>query len=213
MRKFFDLNSPMMRMLSNLCDWILLNILTVVFSLPIITVGAATTAMYYCVGKQRRGEDNVFRDFWHGFKSNFWQSTGLWLLILVVTYVLGVSITTCFTFDVPGFKMIGYIVIAVAVVMAMIASWAFPLLSRFENTVMETIRNAFICVLTNFFRSLLMVIVLALPTVMLIWSGPQIVIYLVVIWYALAANFNMWLIRKPFKHLEDSSAENYGEPL
>ena len=212
MNKLFDLNSPMMRMLSGLCDWILLNLLTVVFSLPIITAGAATTAMYYCVGKQRRGEEKVFRDFWHAFKTNFWQATGMWLLFLVLIWILGISIITCFTFTSPGFTVIGYIAIAVAVLVLMVFSWSFALLSRFENTVIETIRNGFICVLSNFFRSLMMALVNALPLLLFLILGPQIVIYLVTIWYAMAASYNMWLIRKPFKHLEESSAENYGEP-
>ena len=210
MASVFNLNSPLMRMLSNLWDWIVLNILTVVFSLPIITIGASTTAMYYCVGKQRRGEDSILKDFWHAFKSNFWSSTGLWVICLVVGYILGVSIITCFTFISPGFKVLGYINIGVAVLFLMVASWSFALLSRFENTVFETLRNAFICVLSNFWRSLMMAIVNALPTLLFFWMGPQIVIYLAVIWYAMAANYNMWLIRKPFKHLEESSEANYG---
>ena len=210
MASIFNINSPMMRMLSNLWDWIVLNLLTVLFSLPIVTVGAATTAMYYCVGKQRRGEDRVVKDFWHAFKSNFWKATGMWLLFVVIGWILGISISTCFFLNpTPGFKAIGCVSIGVAVLLLMVANWSFALLSRFENTAMETIRNAFICVLSNFFRSLLMAIVCALPTLLFFLLGPQIVVYLVLIWYSLAANYNMWLIRKPFKHLEESSMNNY----
>lgn len=205
MASIFNINSPMMRMLSNLWDWILLNLLTVLFSLPIITAGAATTAMYYCVGKQRRGEDSVLKDFWHSFKANFWPATGMWLLFVLIGWVLGISVFACFRFPSPGFKIIGYIDLAVIALFLMITSWSFALLSRFENTVGETIRNAFICVLSNFFRSLMMAVVNILPLLLLFLLGPQIVIYLATIWYALAANYNMWLIRKPFKHLEDSS--------
>ena len=205
MASIFNLNSPIMRMLSNLWDWIVLNLLTVLFSLPIVTIGAATTAMYYCVGKQRRGEDKVARDFWHAFKQNFWKSTAMWLIFVLIGWILGISLISCFTFPSPGFKMIGYIDIGVITLFLMVTSWSFALLSRFENTVMETIRNAFICVLSNFWRSLMMAIVNALPALLFFLLGPQIVIYLAAIWYAMAANYNMWLIRKPFKHLEESS--------
>ncbi len=205
MASIFNINSPMMRMLSNLWDWIVLNLLTVLFSLPVVTIGAATTAMYYCVGKQRRGEDSVLKDFWHSFKANFWQSTAMWLIFVVVGWILGISIVASFTFQSPGFKVIGCIAIGVAVLVVAVGSWAFALMSRFENTVRETITNAFICVLSNFFRSLMMVFVNILPLALFLLLGPQIVIYLAAIWYALAANYNMWLIRKPFKHLEESS--------
>ena len=212
MASIFNINSPMMRMLSGLWDWIFLNLLTVLFSLPIVTIGAATTAMYYCVGKQRRGEDRLFRDFWFAFKTNFKQATIIWLIFAAIVYILVCSIYASFLLfkaGQTGFMFIGCITILVALLFVMTASWAFPLLARFENTVMETIRNAFICVLSHFFRSLMMAIVNLLPALLMFLIGPQITIYLVAIWFSLAANYNMWLIRKPFKHLEESSEKNY----
>ncbi len=205
MASIFNINSPMMRMLSNLWDWIVLNLLTVLFSLPIITVGAATTAMYYCVGKQRRGEDSVVKDFWHSFKANFWPATGMWLIFVVAVWILGMSIFSCIQNPSPGFKVIGCISGCVTLLFVAVASWSFALLSRFENTIRETITNAIICVLTNFWRSLMIALVNLLPLLLFFLLGPQIVIYLATIWYAMAANYNMWLIRKPFKHLEESS--------
>ena len=210
MGKLFNINSPMMQMLSKLFNWIFLNLLVVLFSLPVITIGASTTAMYYCIAKQQAGEDKLVRDFWHGFKTSFWKATGMWLIVLVIGWILGISIITCYTFPSPGFRVIGIIVACVIVLFLMVVSWAFILMARFENTIGEHLRNAFICTLTFFFRSLFIAFINALPVLIISMLGFGNMIYLVAIWYAMAGNYIYWLLRKPIKHLEDSSIANHG---
>ena len=210
MRKLFNLDSPMMRFLGGVCDWILLNMMTVLFSLPVFTIGAATTAMYYCIDKQRRGEDNLFFDFWHAFKSNFKQATGMWLIFLGIGYVIMTSIMSAFTVDAPGFKVIGCISIGVMVFFAMVVSWAFILLSMFENTVKNTIRNALICAMANFFKTLLVAVVNLLPLAVFVLLPNvfmEAIVYLVLIWYTAIANYVMWILRKPINKLVDTSIE------
>ena len=219
MSKLFNINSPMMQMMSKLFNWIVLNLLVVIFSLPVITIGASTTAMYYCVGKQQRGEDKLLRDFWKGFKTNFWKATGLWLIIVAIGWILGISFWVCLGDNLnsklnvgitgPGFDAIGIVVCIVIALFIMVASWSFVLMSRFENTIGEHLRNAYICVLTHFLRSLLIAFVNVLPILIILITGMGNIIYLVAIWYAMAGNYIYWLLRKPMKHLEESSMENH----
>lgn len=211
MRKLFNLDSPMMRFLAGVCDWILLNMMTVIFSIPIFTIGAATTAMYYCVDKQRRGEDNLFQDFWHAFKTNFKQATGMWMIFLGIGLVIMYSIMCSFAIDAPGFKVIGCISIGVMVFLAMVITWAFILLSMFENTVKMTIQNALICAMANFFKTLFAAVVNLLPLVVF-FCLPNVfleaIVYLALIWYTAVANYVMWLLKKPINKLVDTSIEH-----
>ena len=71
---------------------IALNLLWIVCSLPIITAGASTTALYYCTLKLHKdGDIRVFHDFFKSFKQNFKQSTLIWILMAAVGATLGVN--------------------------------------------------------------------------------------------------------------------------
>ena len=68
---------------------IALNLLWIVCSLPVITAGASTTALYYCTLKLHKdGDIRVFHDFFKSFKQNFKQSTLIWILMAAVAVFL-----------------------------------------------------------------------------------------------------------------------------
>ena len=46
MSSFFSMDSPVMRFLSRVCDLIILNLLAIVCSIPIVTIGAYITAVF-----------------------------------------------------------------------------------------------------------------------------------------------------------------------
>ena len=69
---------------------IALNLLWIVCSLPVITAGASTTALYYCTLKLHKdGDIRVFHDFFKSFKQNFKQSTLIWILMAAVAVLYG----------------------------------------------------------------------------------------------------------------------------
>lgn len=91
MGRFFDLESPLMRVLNRVADLMILNLLMVVCCIPIITTGAAVTAMHYVLLKMVRGEEGyLIRGFFKSFKANFKQATLIWLIMLVVIAVISV---------------------------------------------------------------------------------------------------------------------------
>lgn len=210
MRKLFDLNSPMMRFLAGVCDWILLNMMTIVFSLPVFTIGAATTAMYYCVDKQRKEEDSLFKDFWHSFKSNFKQATGMWMIFLGIGIVILYSIMCSFWVDTPGFKVLGIISCGVMILLSMVATWSFILLSMFENTVKQILSNALICAMANLPKTFLAGLINILPLAVFFFLPNvflEAIVYLALIWFTAVANYIMWLFKKPIAKLVDTSIE------
>ena len=85
----FNINNGFFRAIGRIIDVCWLNILWVLTSLPIITIGASTTALYYTSMKMIRNEAGyVSSDFFRSFKDNFKQSTIIWLLLLLVTMIL-----------------------------------------------------------------------------------------------------------------------------
>ena len=61
MRRLLDINNPIMRFLTAMFDLMALSVLWVVFSLPIFTMGAASTALYSAAYHHvRKGEDYLW---------------------------------------------------------------------------------------------------------------------------------------------------------
>lgn len=85
----FNYDNPVWRFVGKLGDLILLNILWIICSIPIFTIGASTTAVYYVTLKLVRDDDGyTIKSFFRSFKENFKQATALWLMFLVTGLVL-----------------------------------------------------------------------------------------------------------------------------
>ena len=161
--KFFSYDGPIMSFLSKVADLLLLNLLTLVFSIPLITIGAATTAAQYTALKIHREEGHVLSNFWRSFKMNLKQSTVLWLIFVAYCFVTIMVYTGYGKMD-GGISSAGRgILIVTGMYVAILYVWVFPLQSKFVNTIRATLKNAFFMSFRYFFRSLLMVIFNALP--------------------------------------------------
>ncbi len=88
--RFFSYESRFSQLLMKLSCSCLLNILWFICSLPIFTIGASTTALYYASLKVIRDEEShAWQLFFHSFKENFKQATQLWLILLGAGLFLG----------------------------------------------------------------------------------------------------------------------------
>ena len=89
MDKFFNSDSGVMRALSKIFDMGLLTLIYLVFCIPVVTAGAATTSLYYVSAKVlRHNRSYVWREFWSCFKSGFVQSTIVWVVTAVIAVLL-----------------------------------------------------------------------------------------------------------------------------
>ena len=93
MNRLFGMDSPLMVALMKIGDLLCLSVLWLVFSLPIFTIGASSTALYaavfYCL---RRNEAGVWKHFWKAFRENFKRSTLAWLIELAVLAVFSLDV-------------------------------------------------------------------------------------------------------------------------
>ena len=77
----FAQEGKLARFLNRLGDLIWLNVLTMVFCIPVVTAGAAVTAMYQVSLRMVKNEEGkIGASFLQGFKENFRQSTLIWLI-------------------------------------------------------------------------------------------------------------------------------------
>ena len=86
------IDNPIMRGMGRLADFIILNLLWVVCSIPIITIGASTTALYTVMMKLVKNEEGyIAKGFLKAFKENFKQSTIMWIIFLLISIVFVVD--------------------------------------------------------------------------------------------------------------------------
>ena len=206
MGKIFDLESPIMRFLGRLGDLMVLNILAIFMCLPVFTIGAVFTAMNSIMLKMVRHEEGyVIKPYFKAFKENFVQATLTWLICLVVLGVLGADIYLTTQSDLLPQGMLYAVVVAAALIL-MVILYIFPLLSRFNNTILGTIRNAVALAVGMLPRSLAMIAVWAVP-VAIFMLIPN--LYSVLVLFGLSApTYVCTMIYSPvFKKLEGTAAQ------
>ena len=87
--QIFNPDSEVMEFLSKVADFIIINLLCFLCSIPIFTIGAAFTAKYYVSMKIVRGEEpSATKSYFKSFKENFKQITAVWLIFLIVYAIL-----------------------------------------------------------------------------------------------------------------------------
>lgn len=129
-----------------------LNVLWLICCLPIVTIGASTTALYYTSFKIAKDEGSFITTmFFRSFKQNFKQATVIWLIMLAAGLLIGGDIfllsrlraTSTGTLAVVWTLLLA-IVIAAAVAYAIELAYIFPLLSIASNTTPSMFKNAFL---------------------------------------------------------------------
>ncbi|MDE7274886.1 MAG: DUF624 domain-containing protein [Lachnospiraceae bacterium] len=145
MRDVFRIEGPVMNFITKITYSACLNILWLVCCLPIVTVGASTTALFYVTLKVARNEEgSLTKAFFHSFRANFRQSTIIWLILLAAGIVLGFDgyIFYHMRFE-NAFWTIATAVFLIAVAAyAIILMYIFPLLARFDNTIGAMFKNS-----------------------------------------------------------------------
>ena len=85
MKQWFGPEGLLQTVFEKIWNLTVLNFCFVVSCLPVLTVGAAMTALSSVnLRMLRKEEGNVFRDYWAAFRQNFAPSTKIWLVLLAV---------------------------------------------------------------------------------------------------------------------------------
>lgn len=200
----FKLDSPFMNFLNKVCDIMILNILVLVFSLPVFTAGAAITAAYYMSYKMVRNEESyITKGFFKAFKENFKQSTIMWLIVLAIAAVLygDYKILTESGIEFQSWLVIALITVTVILMMGF--SFLFPMQARFSNTIKNTMKNSFLMALSHLPSAFIFVLSYAVPVVLLYFI-PRAAPAIVLLVFGALPYFKSFLFLKIFKKYEDN---------
>lgn len=202
MGKIFDLDSPIMRFLSRMADLMILNLVMTVCCMPIITIGASVTAMHYVMLKIVRGEEGyIVKDFFKSFKLNFKQATIIWLIMLVMIFIFVGDYLIVNYSGIEFPQGMGLILTVVAVLIFIVSTYIFPVLSRFDNTVKNTIKNGCMMSIMAAPKAVLMALLTVSPVILALIT-PQILPLVLLFGIALPGFLSAKLYSGTFRKFE-----------
>ena len=195
----FGIDSKFYEVVSKIADLVILNLIFVLCSLPIITIGASTTALYGVTKKMAGNREGyIFRNFFQLFKENFRQSTVMWIILLVAAmiptidlYIINSLKKTVMTTALKG------LMLAAALTILFIFLYAMALQSTFENTVKNTLKNALLMGIGHFPWTLII-----LPIILIVLLGKtagSVVYVMLFIGFAVLAYLNSYIFNHIFK--------------
>ena len=203
MSKFFNPDGPLMRFMTKLADLMILNILFLVTSLPVVTVGAAWTALSYVTLKMVRDEEGaIVRSYFRAFRQNFRQATVLWLGVLAIGAVLVLDFRVLSGAEAAwaGFLRLALGLLAAALVM--ILQYLFPVLARFDASLKDTLKNAALLALAHLPKTALMTAAAVGAAVISLWNSLTVSVAVLVwlmIGFAAMAFGNAGILAKIFE--------------
>lgn len=209
MGNIFNLDSKLMQTMNKFADIMILNVLTLICCIPIITIGPAITAMHYVLLKLYRNEDGyLLRNYFKSFKENFIQSMILGLIYIVIAVILVIDIW--YIRNAANVNMVIEIVVVVAAVLSAFSYvWVFPMQCRYENKIRTTVKNSFIVGALNFTKSIMMILISFAPILVLMWNAAVPVVFLLGI--ALPGYVQAMLYSKVFDKMEGIERTSDGE--
>lgn len=178
--KFFSVESPLYKFMQSLWDILKLNFMWIIFCIPIVTIGGSTIAAFSVLLRMSEDQEgNVIKDFWKAFKENWKQGILIGLLPPICFEAvfldfqlynavenggLGILIVGCFSAYIFIFCLI----------------YVFPLLARYDNTVINSIKNSFRIGMKFFGRTFLLLAIIAVEVLIIFWNTTTMFIGLLI---------------------------------
>lgn len=211
MGSLFNLDNPIMVFLGKVADLIILNIVALICCIPIVTAGASLTGMYYVTLKMVKKEEGyIIKGFFKSFKENFKQATIIWLIALVLGIVFSADIYILNNTQASFTKYLYIAVCAVGIFYLFTVLYVFPVLSRFDNTIKNTIKNSFLMSVLSAPKTILMVLIQLIPLAA-VWFIPAATPIVFMLGMSLPAYLCSMLFVGIFKKFEPSEEEDGGE--
>ncbi|MCI8269667.1 MAG: YesL family protein [Lachnospiraceae bacterium] len=182
---------------------IALNLLWMISCIPVITIGASTTALFYCTLKLHKDKDiSTWKFFWKSFRSNFLQSTAIWILLLVAGALLWLERIAIGTMP-QGMKQIfTYVLAAAGLFLLLISLYIFPTVASFENKLLKLLGHTLYFIFRQPGYAVAIAAITCLPMYFTLVDAELFPVYLFV-WllcgFSLTAYVDSWFLWRLFR--------------
>lgn len=208
MDNLFSLDNKFFEILGKIADIVILNVLCIISCLPIITIGSSITATYSVTMKMIKDEETyIVKDFIKRFKENFKASTIIWSIMLIIGAVLAFDFyISKLILNESISNVLQLVFTMITIIYIFTLSYVFPIQSKFENTIRNTMINSIFISIQNL-PCTIIIVVLNLSPLLLIslfinyWG--QIIFFYTVIGFGIITYVNSIFFEKIFNKLID----------
>ncbi|GHU55533.1 hypothetical protein AGMMS49975_17460 [Clostridia bacterium] len=205
MDKIFGYNGYVYRFGNALWEIIVFSFLWTIFSIPIVTCGAATTALYYVA--TRRISDRggyIFRDFLKSFKDNFKQATKIWCVILVAAVILCADVYLLIYTDVMGISLgMKQLLLGIQIFflfeVAANTLYIFPVMARFDMDTKTVIKTSAFMAHRHLHITISLLLMFAVLFFGVIFLRNWLLVFITLFWSGLFAFGASYLFMHVFK--------------
>lgn len=213
MKNLFNQDNPFWSFVAKLVDVFIVHLLWIICSLPIITFGASTTALYYVMMKEAKDEGTHYiKLFFRSFKENLKQGSILGIIFILAMggliyalYFYSKNVAVMGT----AFQILRIVAFVILAILVMMFTYAFPLLAQFDNTIFGILKNALLFSIAKLGWTILMVA---------LFFGYYYLFYLTMFWpllilgFGLIAFIDAFILNHIFKPFIDDQTEEKETP-
>ena len=211
MHNLFHYENPFIQFLVRVGDLMILNVLFILCSAPVVTLGASLTALHRVTQNMLfEQEEPLIKAFFRAFRQNFKQSTLVWLAELVIIVSLACDVLLVMAYFDGSLARTMYILVAVlAILVAGVFSYLMPLIARYENGMRQQVNNAVVLAIIKLPKTIILVLMNLLPVILLLISVPvfvQTLIFWVIIGFAFVSFLTSSILKPVFQQLEKGNS-------
>lgn len=200
LEKGTDTRNPIIKFFEHFGELFVLNLIFILACIPVITIGAAVTALLTMTNKMIRAEDgNIWEGFWKAFRSNFKPATILWIISGIYIYIIYMVYMTMLRQTETASNVLTVSLGLLLVVFTFIFPLLFPLVARYENTTWNYIKNALVISIVNLKAWFVITVIWFIP-IFVFMANPIIFAYIWYLWILImcsACAYSTSLIMKP----------------
>ena len=145
MAKILTPENPVMQFIGKIGYSIYLNLLWFICSIPIVTIGASTTALFAATERIAHDRyENITGEFFRSFRINFKQSTIVWLILFTISSVMAADayVLKIMHGENMVWTLLTAIFLVAAAALVVVLMYIFPLMAHFENTTFAMFKNS-----------------------------------------------------------------------
>ena len=176
MQDFFRVEGPFYRIMLKIWGLLVLNLLMLITSLPILTMGAAQTAGFTVTIRMiSSDETRIVSTYFQSFKENLKQSTIILSGLLVLSGILSVNWLYLSMYN----QLNSWVMIGVAIVTLLVAvffQFVFFYISHFEDSTKQVVINTIKLPFHYPIRTLLLLLLSIVPIIITLLS-PYLVVF------------------------------------
>lgn len=179
MASLFSPDSKPYRFMSRFTDIVTLSLLWILCSLPVVTLGISTIALFTVTLKMTDDkEGHVSHDFFNAFKANWKQGIPMSFITVIAVSAVYLDFWIYSNMDPSDSSRLMILIfgIVAAYVLGFALLYVYPLLARYENSVLKSLKNSFSISMRYFVRSLFLAIIVAFLFAVIFWNTKTLLV-------------------------------------